>query len=815
MYNPFHDIVKADELPPLLASRLFVPEASPIWSDVQNPINHLIVGPRGVGKTIVLKQLDYKSRADAVDCQGYLGIYIQISRVSTIFRNVFSTQFRNSNEPRNLFQLKSLFSDYLWLEILREIGSFLQNREDLRGSQAVSTYLSQITANGADSVNNLEEYCSNGQIQIETQIHQWSIDGRCTWEPLVDLVATLQRTALSLRRLVPGLNLDRPCLCLLLDESSPIPIECQEVLNGLLNRGRPYCVKLAVRPYEWTTLSTSVDNSIELETDVFPLHIHYPEELGNEYIAQMESVINRILEARITEEPSLAFGWPQSTHLKIHEILRTDCNAYPYSGFPAICAASSGNPQNLLLVLSCIISSISELSSDSKGLLIPPRVQHEAVKLWSRDYEDHNPYSDSRTFCRHLLKVIDSSSESEHQSIGFSFKEVEPDLFTSDYVPDDIGRIIQTGFSGGFLRNTTPEHTSLFDVPSRFSISRALLPRLDLDLCLPSFPEITIDRQFVERATREMRAPWMSGIRGMDKSQEERLTAFLSTSFSPALQQQRIDIKAELRKVAVDCVDVEDVSSDQFLFSSIFENIRDNDFTILDVTILRPYTMFEVGLCAGARKPRSVVCVVNDSGGSGVINGLQEFLHKLPIISFSFDSDRLARAAAQIRTRIDELRQKPSEFSKVALTGTSLRPRKRANTLFVSMPNDSWRERGVDAVRTKLEAKGWTVVVEEDAESYSANEFQLPISCAYMSRTGVIDTSGATEADFLQCYKLGLFAGKRRPWRVLHTEREENARPRTFASVPGIKYATWNSLDDFARIVHDFVFETKNRKSSG
>ena len=61
MYNPFYDIVKADELPPELAAELFIEEASPIWTDIQFPLNHLVIGPRGAGKTIALRQLDHKS----------------------------------------------------------------------------------------------------------------------------------------------------------------------------------------------------------------------------------------------------------------------------------------------------------------------------------------------------------------------------------------------------------------------------------------------------------------------------------------------------------------------------------------------------------------------------------------------------------------------------------------------------------------------------------------------------------------------------------------------------------------------------------
>ena len=94
-------------------------------------------------------------------------------------------------------------------------------------------------------------------------------------------------------------------------------------------------------------------------------------------------------------------------------------------------------------------------------------------------------------------------------------------------------------------------------------------------------------------------------------------------------------------------------------------------------------------------------------------------------------------------------------------------------------------------------------------KSYGANDFQVPIQCAYTSRVGVIDTTGKNGPDLLQCYKLGLFAGKRAPWRVQQVEEQVHARPDTFASVPGLEHAAWNTVDDLVGQVESFVRKDK------
>ena len=125
------------------------------------------------------------------------------------------------------------------------------------------------------------------------------------------------------------------------------------------------------------------------------------------------------------------------------------------------------------------------------------------------------------------------------------------------------------------------------------------------------------------------------------------MKAFLSTSFSLAIRQQRSDIKEHLRRVGVECDDVEDRLEAQFLFSAIVQKIRRSDFVVLDATVLSRYTMLEIGICAGAiRRPKDIVCVINEDSDQAV-RDLPPFVQVLPILTFSYDSGQLVELAAR------------------------------------------------------------------------------------------------------------------------------------------------------------------------
>ena len=738
MFNPFLDILKADVLSPDQATSLFVPEASPIWDEVQRPINQMVVGPRGAGKTMALKQLDHKS-TKCHTTQKFVGIYLQISRICTIFGSLFDhARAAGDNELTKMFV--RVFSDYVWLEIVRELIDFLKSIEESTKRSIDVTVLRTTLGIQADSTTDAEQQRAELVESIEEAIQRWSASPEAmSWTPTFDLSRSLDRCPDGLRSVVAALNKERPCVYILFDESSPIPVECQTVLNGLLHRGRSYCVKLAIRPFEWNTLNTITGRVIELDTDIWPLQIRYP--LDEAYVTQMASVLSRVLRTATTTDVESDFS------INIEEIFPAD-RKYEYSGFSSIARASSGNPQNMLQICSYMYGS----QRYGNGSRFTPELQDRVIRAWSKDYEDRNPYAESRTFCRSLLRRIRRESL---KSIGFSIVDDQEDLFTSEYLRPTIGNLIMSGFSGGFLRALEPDSArSLFDVPARFSVSRGLLPSAGLPLGLPLEPVKEIDIEFVRRAVRN--GPRPGALVGEKKSP---IKAFLSTSFSDAIRQQRSDIKNHLLRVGVLCDDLDDDLDAQFLFSGIVKKIRESDFVVLDATVLRPYTMLEIGICAGAPgRPKDVVCVINEDR-PGVILNLPEFMQSLPILTFSFDSGHLEELAGKIVSRAEGLLGQKSEFSRVAITRASLRPSRRQHSVYVSLPPSSIRSRAITAVRTDLEPAGWNVVAEEDGESYCANEFQVSTYCAHLTRIGVIDTTGLDGLDLLQCYRLGIVCG--------------------------------------------------------
>lgn len=804
MPNPFLDIIKADELEASQAQHLFVPEASPIWDQIQSSRNQIIVGPRGSGKTIALRQLDHRTMQHPLP---FVGLYIQLSRISTIFKSLFD-QASQAADENLLMRFRFLFSDYLWFSIVQKLAEFFSlnpRYADTLNSQ----HIERLVNISAKDIAELGDYCDKQHNEIEHRIQDWFITNELHWDPVADLPSSLARCAAAMRKICTSLPNGRPSLYLLFDESSPIPIDCQRVLNGLLQRGRPYCVKLAIRPFEWDTFETIANRNIELNTDASPLFIRYPNELGASYVRNMCAVVERVLE---TQLPSASSVTADQKRFDCEKIFPPG-ESSQYSGFTAICAASSGNPQNLLQICSCIYEASDEREAPLNMLSFQPNLQHEAICAWSKDHEEQNPYVKSRAFCQALLKTI-NRKKSGQVSIGFSYAHKETEnLFTTEYLPQQIGDLIKPAFSGGFLRSISPSTHSLIEVPADFQVNRGLLPREDLPLDLPVEPTSTIDDEFVRNNVRD----WRLGNRSSpEDSVSQPMKAFLSTSFAPVTQQQRIDIKQFLKHEQVDCIDVEDALEDQFLFSSISKAIKNSSFTILDATDLRPYTMLEIGLCAGqSDRPRHVICVVNGRNTPNeAIASLPDFVRLLPIKIFTFEKDRLQKMAAEVASHARKLMVSRSEFSHVALSGAKLRSKRKQNTVYVSLPESDIRDRAIARIRDRLEQDQWSVIVEKDVEAYRRNSLQVPIQCAFMCRVGVIDTSSYERdggPDLLQCYKLGLFVGKKAPWRVLQTESRERAHPNTFDSVPSLGHKTWSTLDELANIVHAFVLGDNSR----
>ena len=117
-HNPFYDVAKADAHTPQDVATLFVRDASPIWSDLQCPVNHIVVGARGTGKTMALRQLDYRTPASGDRVPDFIGVYTHVSRISAIFHALFADREGNADQ-RLIRQFQQVFADYLALEIIR------------------------------------------------------------------------------------------------------------------------------------------------------------------------------------------------------------------------------------------------------------------------------------------------------------------------------------------------------------------------------------------------------------------------------------------------------------------------------------------------------------------------------------------------------------------------------------------------------------------------------------------------------------------------------------------------------------------------
>ena len=152
------------------------------------------------------------------------------------------------------------------------------------------------------------------------------------------------------------------------------------MLNNLLLRGQAYCAKIAVRPFEWHNLNPPSGRPREQSTDFFVLHLEHSDELSATYISRMEQIVGKVLSSRQFAVVDIREALPRSPD-------------YPYSGFDAICATSSGNPQDLLQICSAIFAAWGneDVSGDRVFQPVPPSRQHDVVRTWSRDYRQPKP----------------------------------------------------------------------------------------------------------------------------------------------------------------------------------------------------------------------------------------------------------------------------------------------------------------------------------------------------------------------------------------------------------------------------------------
>ena len=776
--NPFYDVAKADAHTPQDVAALFVRDASPIWRDLQYPINQLVVGARGTGKTMALRQLDYRTLASGGEIRDFVGVYAHVSRISAIFHALFAD--REDDADQSLIrQFQQVFADYLALEIVRGLCDLADGDDQLERPDFSAVF----RLPGGFDAGDIADNCTRLQIQVESSIQSWQISGRCAWQPLGDLPTILARLAQALRHVNPWLAQERPCLYVLLDESSPVPRACQAVLNSLLLRGQPYCAKLAVRPFEWHTLDTPSGRPKEQNTDVFVLHLDHSDELSAAYISHMEQIVGKVLGSRENAVPGIREALPASAD-------------YSYSGFDAICAASSGNPQDLLMICSAIFAAWGNADTADKPFdPVPPSLQHDVVRTWSRDFGHQNAYEGSRRLCRSLAHQVKQAPEGS-RSIGFEYRPDEPDLFTEGWLPDDLAEPLRPAFAGGFVRSGEETHASLFDVPGRFRLSRGALPDLEIPLDTPATPPLLLDRTFIETKARTGHA--YSAAKAMPKP-----VAYLSSSFIEPTDPRWEPVTQALLVAGFSFPKVRLTNKSSAWFDGARRKISKSHVALLGGQGATFRAMFEIGLCAGASRPVDVIVGQLDNGDIPFEETAG--LPSLPTVSQQADDGNYMQFAAEVRAVAEQLMADSSDFANVALTGVSLRPRRRREkTVYLSVPETVAEIIPLDEIRERLAACGWSLITEADLTSYGANALQVPVLCAYTAGIGVIDTSAGDGLDAIQSYKLGLFAGKP-GWRVLHTSNTEPAIPRPIDRVVGAEYFRWEREAELAERILRFV----------
>ena len=805
VFNPFYDTVKADDIPIEQTKNFFVREASPIWQEVQQPVNQIIRGPRGVGKTILLKQLSFLGGDHT---HSYVGVYVQISRIANTFRHLFPLPERADRSTLEL-SYQTAFGDYLVLEIIKEIAKTVTALTGDYPSTALATDFFRELLDGAEDATSSREvaqFCIVKQRQIETDSKLWEIQQKCSWKPLFDPVATLNRIAVITAGAFQGYPLGgKNILYFLLDESAPISIRCQQVVNSLLQRGRTFRTKLAVRPYEWTSLDTYHGLRLEPETDFRRLELLYPDEMTEDYIDKARKILNRLLTVRVLEPSVPPSGWPHLSSLDIETIFPVTGGRLQrtYSGIRDICALSSSNPQHLISICSELFKKACEEGEweDSDIPAVPRLLQHQAMVTWAKEQEETITDTGLQLLIQALLRLLAKEAEA---GAGISLRIVQdnPTLFPSDQLPSDVAALVKPGFSLGLFRVDGPALLPWDNVPNRFTISRSLLLSHDVPLRVERKPEVAIADSFIRSHSREYSGSHVAPTLGLG---ERRLTAFLSTSFSHYRAAERSAIREALRQVDIEC---NDLGNKQFVYSAIRGEISRRDVTILNTSELRPYTLLELGLCAGLAKAKPVVCVFNDDDNEDAFKRLPEFLKVLTIITFSCEPNRLDDMALRVRQSAEHLIESPSEFERVH-GEISLRPKRSKDTLFLSYPDLPIWKLMLPHLRDKLEEKGVRLITEQDANVYQANCLQIPIFCTSLAGLTVVDTSGSDHPDLLQCYKLGLsLAGKRA---VLRIEQAGRSHRETFSAVP-LVYAEWKDEKDLLTSILEFIEKERTHK---
>ena len=335
----------------------------------------------------------------------------------------------------------------------------------------------------------------------------------------------------------------------------------------------------------------------------------------------------------------------------------------------------------------------------------------------------------------------------------------------------------------------------MFDVPGSFRLSRGALPELDISLDTPAIPPLPIDRTFIEKGSRTVYTPRAA------KTPDP--VAYLSSSFIESTDPRWNAVTQALLCAGFSFPKVQSARKSSAWLHSARRKIDKARVALFGGQVASSRTMFEIGLCAGASRPVDVIVGRLDNGQVPLEETVG--LPSLSTVSHQANDGNYSRFAAEARAVAEQLMAHPSDFANIALTGVSLRPkRRREKTIYLSMPETVADRFPLDKIREGLAARGWSMITEADMTSYAANPLQVPVLCAFTARVGVIDTSAADGLDAIQSYKLGLFAGKR-GWRVLHTSNTEPAIPSPLDCVVGLEYFRWDGEAELVERILGFV----------
>ena len=336
----------------------------------------------------------------------------------------------------------------------------------------------------------------------------------------------------------------------------------------------------------------------------------------------------------------------------------------------------------------------------------------------------------------------------------------------------------------------------MFGVPGSFRLSRGVLPELDIPLDTPAIPPVALDRKFIETNART------SHVYTTPRTMPDPVV-YLSTSFLEPTDPRWEAVTRALLVAGFSFPKVRITDEPPSWFHGARRQILKSHVALLGGQVATARAMFEMGMCAGARHPVNVI--VGRLDDSRIPFEETAGLPPLSTVSHQADDGNYSRFAAEVRAVADQLMAHPSDFANVALTGVSLRPkRRREKTVYLSVPKTVADRIRLDEIREGLETCEWSAITEADMMSYSANALQVPVLCAYTATIGVIDTSAADGLDALQSYKLGLFAGKR-GWRVLHSSNTEPPIPNPIDGGVGAEFFRWEQEAELVERILHFV----------